>query len=167
MNEEHVISLYQAWEEDRLDTEERREIQRHLTNCEPCREYFEKMSTLLDFTNPSLLPHLEADPFLPTRIRAIVGAGAAAREGNETTRATAGTTAPFYKSASAWLRVSLAGVMTVAAVTAGVYLGSGLASSRTANGDTAIVTAYYEAVSQSSFAVEWGDVIEENGEDQQ
>jgi predicted anti-sigma-YlaC factor YlaD len=151
MNEEHVITSYQAWEEKRLDKEERRVIQLHLQDCESCRDYFEKMSTLLDTTDPSLLPRLEADPFLPTRIRAIVDSG---------------VTATSFARAAAWLRVSFVGVMAVIAVAAGVYLGKGLATTESANGDAAIVTAYYEAVAQTEFAGAWGDVIEEKEEEQ-
>jgi hypothetical protein len=57
--------------------------------------------------------------------------------------------------------------MMAVAVVAGVYLGKGLATPRSTNGDTAIVTAYYQAVAQTGFAGSWGDVVEENAEDQQ
>jgi hypothetical protein len=63
--------------------------------------------------------------------------------------------------------VSITGAMTVAAVAAGVYLGRGLATMRSTNGDAEIVTAYYEAVAQTGFAGDWGDVIEEDEEEQQ
>jgi anti-sigma factor RsiW len=151
MNEEHVIRSYHAWDEDRLTPEERRAVERHLTDCESCREYFEKMSALLAFMNPSLLPRLEADPFVPTRARATVDGRRGARS------------VPFGKAA-AWLRVSLAGVVTLVAVTAGVYLGKGLATTQSKSGDTEIVTAYYEALAQTGFAGDWGDVIEEEEE---
>ncbi|MEJ2722179.1 MAG: zf-HC2 domain-containing protein [bacterium] len=158
MGDKHVISLFQVWEEDRLDAEERRVVQRHLKNCKPCREYFEKMSMLLDSTDPSLLPRLEPDPFLPARIRALYGANDGAKTG-------AGL--PRVGALPPWLRAAFAGLMTAVAVAAGVYLGRGLATPRSTNGDTAIVTAYYEAVAQTGFAGSWGDVIEENAEDQQ
>ena len=179
MNEEHVITSYQAWEEERLDTEERRVIQRHLQDCESCGDYYEKMSALLDTTNPSLLPHLEADPFLPTRVRAIVDAGvpvtgtgvpAASRDALTGEHVPAGRAAKApaasYGRAAAWLRVSVAGAMTVTAIVTGVYLGRGLAKTQSTNGDAEIVTAYYEAVAQTEFAGDWGDVIEEKEEEQ-
>jgi len=176
MNEEHVIKSFQAWDEDRLDQEERRVVRRHLANCEPCRDYFEKMSEMLGNTDPSFLPRLETDPFLPTRIRAIVEAGerdplvapadsSAATVGKQDVVARGRKTTPYGKAA-AWLRVSFAGAMTVIAVVTGVYLGRGLATTETANGDAEIVTAYYEAVAQTGFAGDWGDVVEVETEEQ-
>ncbi|UCH83722.1 MAG: zf-HC2 domain-containing protein, partial [Candidatus Latescibacterota bacterium] len=170
------ISFYQAWDEKRLNPEERRIVQQHLADCRSCRDYYDKMSALLNASDPSLLPSLEADPFLPTRIRALAedSAAAAARTtatGAEQTAAIGGgpndgVARATYPKVIPWLRVSLAGALTAIAVAAGIFLGKGLAATPGANSDSAIVTAYYDAVAQTGFVGDWGDVIEEEEEEQ-
>ena len=65
MKNNHVIKSYHAWDENRLGEEERRLIRQHLEECAECRRYYESMSLMLGSPNPSLLPRLEPDPFLP------------------------------------------------------------------------------------------------------
>ncbi|UCG53019.1 MAG: zf-HC2 domain-containing protein, partial [Candidatus Latescibacterota bacterium] len=147
----HFITSYQAWDEDRLNAEERRRVQQHLGECVECRRYFETMSVLLEKTDSSLLPRIEPDPFLPTRIRAMDKA----------------TRTPIPRCFIAWARISLVSVMIMIALSAGIYLGRGLATATRSNGETEIASAYYEAFSQSGFAAVWGDVVDGDEEEQQ
>ena len=153
MKHEHVIRSYQALEEGMLNPEERREIQRHLKECTECRTFFEKMSLLLDARDPSLLPTLEPDPFLPTRIRAL----------QESRPATGG-----FRRAVGWARLSLASLAVLAAALSGVYLGAGLSTASRSVDDSEIIGAYYEAFSPTEFASGWEDLFENgDGDDQQ
>ncbi len=94
----------------------------------------------------ALLPRLEPDAFLPTKIRAL--------SDDRRARAT-GMKRPGW----GWLRLSLASAAFAIAVAAGVFLGTGLSTASYANGESEIVEAYYEAFSQSGFADEWENVI--------
>jgi len=152
MKREHVIDSYQNWNENRLEAEERREIQRHLKGCVDCRQYFEKMSLLLDQHDPSFLPHLEPDPFLPTRIRALAEGGEVVEREN-------------LRRAVGWLRLSVASALTLVAVTTGAYLGLGLSATNGSADDSEIIAAYYDAFSQSEFASGWDDLVE-NGQEE-
>ena len=143
MKHKPVIRRYQGWIEGSLGTEERRDIERHIGECNDCRWYYEKMSRLLEKTDPALLPHLVPDPFLPTRIRAMT----------ENRRAR-----PVDRRA-AWVRRSLAGAAFVLAVTAGVFLGRGLSANARLAGETDLAGAYYEAFSPADIAGGWVDVM--------
>jgi predicted anti-sigma-YlaC factor YlaD len=128
-------------------------VQTHLDDCAECRMYFERMSRLLERPESSDLPRLEPDPFLPARIRAMADDSSADR---------ARATAPGRAIAKplGWLRLSSLGVMFVVAVAAGVYLGQSIALPRIQNGDSQLVSSYYEAFSQSSFADDWEQLLD-------
>jgi predicted anti-sigma-YlaC factor YlaD len=150
MKNVHVIKSYQAWDDGRVTPEERRTIQQHLEECAECRRYYENMSLLLEKPDPSLLPRLEPDPFLPTRIRAEV-------EGKKTRHA--------RRRAAGWARLSAAGAMVVVAATLGVYLGTGLSTGTQSVDDTEMINAYYQAFSPTSIVDDWASLLE-NGEDE-
>jgi len=109
------------------------------------REHADKLSKLLEASDASLLPRLEPDPFLPARIRALAEASRGRRQ-----------------RAGRWLRASFVGAGLALSVVCGVYLGSGLsaAGGPAGNGDSEILSAYYDAFTQSGFAVEMDDVLE-------
>jgi predicted anti-sigma-YlaC factor YlaD len=148
MDHEWIIASYLAWDEDRLDPVGRRRVQLHLEECTNCRAYFEKMSLLLDTLDPSLLPTLEPEPYLPTQIRALAERRGATR----------------LRRAVAWARVSLATLSVVVAAFSGVYLGASLTAVQSSVDDSEIIGAYYEAFSPSEFMDGWEDLIE-NGEE--
>lgn len=149
MEHRTVRDKYQAWCEGRLAAGELRGVRDHLDACVECRLYYERMTLLLEKTDPALLPRLAPDPFLPARIRALA---------EERKRG------PVRGRALAWLRLSLAGVMLFFAATAGVYLGQELStasrSADTAQG-TDIAEAYYEAFAPSDFSGVWESVLDE------
>ena len=137
---------YQAWIEDGLGAEERRSVEQHLDECGECRTYFEKISLLVERPHPTLLPRLAADPFLPSRIRALAEERGAARG---------------RRSAVGWVRVSVGSVMLILAAAAGVYLGKGLYTNTRSAEETELAQAYYEAFSPSDFAGVWEDLFVE------
>jgi predicted anti-sigma-YlaC factor YlaD len=147
MDHRAVREKYHAWCEGRLTAGERRGVRDHLDGCAECRLYYERMSLLLEKTDPALLPRLSADPFLPSRIRAL----AADRRAR-----------PVRARALGWLRFALGGVMLVFAAAGGVYLGQGLSTASrgtdTARG-TDIAEAYYEAFAPSDFSRVWESVL--------
>ncbi len=149
-----VKENYQAWSDGRLGAGERRSVEEHLGACDECRTYYAKMSILIEKTDPALVPRLAPDPFLPSRVRAVVDG-----RRNQT----------IQRRARGWLRVSAAGVVFVVAVTAGVYLGRGLTTGRDNAEEARIAEAYYEAFSPSDFSGVWESVLnnaDRNGADE-
>jgi predicted anti-sigma-YlaC factor YlaD len=154
MKHARIKRSYLDWIEGNLGEEERRKIERHIRECDLCRSYYEKMSRILEKTDPALLPHLAPEPFSATRIRAIA---APRRERRSGTRA-------------AWARRSLAAMALLVAVTAGVYLGRGLSSNGGLAEETELAEAYYEAFSPTDIAGGWAGVMtqtESNGQNGQ
>lgn len=155
MKHKHVKRLFHAWSEKRVGEDERREVEQHLEECADCRLYFDRMSALLQKLDPSLLPRLEADPFLPTRIRAQAGGAGEA-------------SALPARARAVWPRFSVLSAVLVAALAVGVFLGRGLSkvvATSAQQDDSDIVEAYYSAFSQSGFASDWESVISDDEEE--
>ena len=126
MNDDHVKKQFQAWSEGRLDKTRRLRIQQHLDDCQSCRAYFDKMAILLEKPDAALLPRIEPDPFLPTRIRALA---------EEASRA------PVARKRR-WLQWSFNGAMIAVAALIGIYVGKGVAIGNGTSGDEEIISAY-------------------------
>lgn len=164
MKHRHVISRFQAWSEGRAGESERRDIVRHLERCDDCRRYFEKMTKLMEGIGANSLPHLEPDPFVPERIRAIAREIPASRA---ETPAGTNAIAPF-RPAFGRLALSLTGVAALAAVAIGIVFGAGLSGkidTATRAENAAIVEAYYEAFSPSDIQSNWESALEADKED--
>lgn len=153
MKHERIIRRYQGWIDGSLGTEERREIERHTAECEECRAYYEKMTLMLEKTDPALLPRLTPDPYLPARIRALSAGGktrpVSRRAGLEW----------FGHRRTAWTRVSLAGAALFAAVIGGVLLGQGISTNASYVQETELASAYYEAFAPADIAGGWADAV--------
>ncbi len=153
MKHERIIRRYQDWIDGGLGTEERREIEHHIGECEDCRAYFEKMTLMLEKTDPALLPRLTSDPFLPARIRALSASGktrpVSRRAGLEW----------FGPRRAAWARVSLAGAALFLAVIGGVLLGRGISASSSYAQESELASAYYEAFAPADIAGGWADAV--------
>jgi predicted anti-sigma-YlaC factor YlaD len=144
----HVTRQFQAWLEGTLESGDRLRIARHLESCEDCSTYFAAMSRLLEKPTAADLPRLEADPFLPTRIRAMAG------------KTRAGSGLPVVRRrALGWVGLSLMSAMCVLAVAIGVHIGKDLSAAASRNGDTEIISAYYDAFSPSELADDWAQLI--------
>jgi len=157
MKSRHVINDFQTWIEDQVDDAERRDIQLHLDQCDNCRLFFDKMKRVMEGFDPASLPHLEPDPFLPARIRAIAS--------GDPTAATGGVGPALGR-----LGKSVLVSAVFAAAVIGVVFGSGLSSRVTASAlaeDAAIANAYHEAFSPSDVTSDWEYVLEAEDEDEE
>ncbi len=157
MKTRHVISDFQAWIEDQIDDAGRSEIQLHLDQCDNCRLFFDKMKRVMEGFDPASLPHLEPDPFLPVRIRAIAS-------GDPT--AVAGDVGPALGRLG---KSALVSAVSAAAVI-GVVFGSGLSSRVTASAlaeDAAIANAYHQAFSPSDVTSDWEFALEAEDDDEE
>lgn len=163
MKKRHVISHFPAWIEGRVDDTERRDIQRHLDQCSGCRRFFDEMTRVLEGFDPASLPHLEPDPYLPVRIKAL-----ASGDPTAVTEEKAGSQAALPPLLGR-LRKTAITAIGLAAATIGIILGIGLSSRVTASSlaeDEAIASAYREAFSPSGVSSGWEYAMDdENTED--
>lgn len=159
MKHRHVIKRFQRWHERLAGEDERREIQRHLDDCDDCRRYFEKMTRLMEGIDSARLPHLEPDPFLPARIRAIAGEDRD-RSGERAGSSVAGR--PLFGR----FGVSVLAAAVAVALGVGVFLGSGLSARAASRAeDAALVGEYTDAFAQSGIDRDWESVVAEGEED--
>lgn len=146
MNHHHMKSLFLRYSEGKLTEEERVSVEGHLAGCPECRRYYERLSEVLTPGGNFQLPQLEPDPFLPTRVAALV---------EEQRRK------PMRSPLAAAVRVSFAAALMAGAVMLGVSLGDGLAPLRQdQEGSDEYLSSYYEAISQQGFATTWTSVME-------
>jgi len=102
----------------------------------------------------SALPQLEADPFLPTRIKAL-----AENEDREHAKR-------FGWQGIGAIRLAFSTLMIVFAVSLGIYLGKGLATSQQYS-ESNLVSEYYQAFNQQSYSDNWEYVLEDESGGQQ
>lgn len=163
MAPKHVINDFQAWNDGQVNEKNRLAIDQHLIECAGCRAYFEKMAKFLEQMDPASIPHLEADPFLPTRIRAL---SAGNRDNAETPAKAASLRA--RKKPFGWAGVTAMGVMIIAAVWMGAYFGERLSTmslSSSQYDEADIISSFYDEFSPSGFAGDWETILEKNEEE--
>ncbi len=149
----HVTKWYVDWSEKRLSAGRMTRVEQHLQTCQTCRRYFEKMDALMAPADPAALPQLQPDPYLPGRIRALSGQRSATGRGE----LPAGTGLPNKA------QLGFSGVMLIAAIFIGGYLGKGLAAYQTtpplSNSDSSLVVQYYDAFAYDGFTESWETVV--------
>lgn len=146
MNHHQMKSLFLRCSEGKLAEQERLSVEGHLAGCSDCRQYYERLSDVLTPGGRFELSQLEPDPFLPTRVAALVGE-----------RRKRDVRHPLLAAT----RVSFAAALLMGAITLGIYLGDGLAPSELSpQGSDEVFSSYYEAIAQEGFATSWTSVIE-------
>ena len=121
MNREHVKKSFLDWSEGKLASDKKAVVDHHLESCPECQAYFRKMAAALDKPGKTILPKLEADPFLPTRIKAL-----AEEKQKKISLKT--------QKAIRWnraIRLSFSAFLLLIAASIGVFLGRELATANT------------------------------------
>ncbi|RMI08898.1 MAG: hypothetical protein D6681_07605 [Calditrichaeota bacterium] len=148
----HVRKYVVDWMDGRLSPEKRAAVEAHLEGCRECRNYFRRMSELLGPADPDALPRLEADPYLPTRIRAEMEAAAPDVPGRR-------------RSLPVTLRWAIASALLTLAIVTGVFLGRGLYESSRDYGASEVALVYYQAFTlPEGYTDDWQTLVSENGE---
>lgn len=156
MEKKHVTKNFIDWADGKLDARQREQVETHLQSCLGCRRYYEKMSAVFsEKADLSALPQLDADPFLPTRIKAL--ADKKDREDSDKWYNWQGIGA---------IRLAFSTLMIVFAVSLGIYLGKGLATSQQ-NSESDLISEYYQAFNQQSYSDNWEYILEEESGVQQ
>ncbi len=144
----HIKSLLLPWLELTLDAHQQQLVEEHLKECALCRKYFDTMSvTLLPSRDSS--PHtVVADPYLPTRIRAMA----------ESSRGEA------HRVKGIVARWAFTTVMFVTAVVFGIYMGERLSYRTSVITDQNIITEYSESLEVGGIADRLQTVAQTNTE---
>ena len=137
MNHRRTKDYFVDYQDGRLDRAIRTQIDEHLRACHACSEYYRKMALLLQPSDNTLLPNLKPGPFA----------------GWPSAPQPAG---PFRR----WATVAAAAAMLVVAIVTGSYLGRSLSATTAQDSDTDLISAYYDAFSQSAFGSSLDAVVE-------
>lgn len=144
-----IRSLLIGWIDRSLSEQQRRSIEDHLTECSPCRQYFETMSqALLPSSNPPQ-PSLIADAYLPTRIKSLADHSTS----EAVTRRVAISRWTFRTAAFS------------VAVVFGVYLGEKLSYETTTVTDQNIIAEYSTSLETSGIEGRLQTVTQATGEE--
>jgi predicted anti-sigma-YlaC factor YlaD len=156
MKKRHVTKNFLDWTDEKLDARQREQIEMHLQNCPDCRTYYEKMSAVFsEKTDLSALPQLEADPFLPARIKALAG---------KKDRTPSDKWFGWQRIGA--IRLAFSTLLIILAASLGIYLGKGLATSQQYS-ESDLISDYYQAFNQQSYSDNWEYVLEEESGVQQ
>ena len=149
MKHKKIIENLIPWMEKKISLEQREAIDQHLQECPNCQHYYKVMQHVLENPDIASLPHLEADPYLPTRIQS-----------GEARSKTSSQPAPLF----AGLRWSFVTALLVIGMSFGAFMGYSLFQPLNGN-DSGIVTAYYQAFNQGETTYQLEEIIIlENGE---
>lgn len=135
MTHHTIIDRFLEYEEGRLAADTKEEIERHLAGCASCAAAYGLFRRALT-PGTEQVRALTADPFLPTRIRAI------AKEQHRRIR---------------WMRavrVSFASLALAVALASGIYLGKGI-SAATTTSSTDIASELASSISASDLGDQW------------
>jgi len=137
MKRKHVKYLFQDWLEKKLDGQNRNKVEVHLEDCEDCRIYYQKLSTIINQPKSSSIKNLQPDPYLPTRIKSLLE-----KEISEDSDSRS-----FYL-----LRWIISTGVLIVAFSMGIFLGNGLYTSFRKQVESELISAYYEAWSQDTIS---------------
>ncbi|MCX6134326.1 MAG: zf-HC2 domain-containing protein [Ignavibacteriales bacterium] len=132
----HIRSLLLPWIELRLNARDQQLVESHLKECPSCRAYFERLSAALLPAQEVPRNTLAADPFLPTRIRAMVDS----------------SKQPSREVKAVVVRWTLMSAMFVAAVLCGAYLGEALSYRTSTVTEQNVITEYSESLEVGGIA---------------
>ena len=144
----HIRSLYLPWVENRLSDADRNLVTKHLEECASCNDYYGKLSAALLPSNEDSRVPLMADPFLSTRIRALVDSKTERPQG---AKAVVG-------------RWTLTTAIFAAAICCGVYIGEKLSYRTTAVVDQNVIPGYLESLETGGIADRLQSIAQSNVE---
>jgi predicted anti-sigma-YlaC factor YlaD len=144
----HIRSLLLPWLELTLDAQQQQLVEEHLKGCETCREYFNEMSVILLPSQDSSPTVLSADPYVPTRIRAMAESAGPQSNG-------------VKGFVARWV---LRTVMFAMAVVFGIYMGERLSYRTSVVTDQNIITEYSESLEVGGIADRLQTIAQANTE---
>jgi predicted anti-sigma-YlaC factor YlaD len=144
MTHEKAQTLFADLQSGLLHSSKKNEVEQHLSECGSCRTLYDVFTLALNVDTPR--HRLAADPFLPTRIRAI-----------------AADRAPSHPSVKTALRWSVASVAFSVAVALGILLGEGISHPRQTVGtvgDEMLVSEFASTLSQYTVTDQWNSAVQ-------
>ena len=141
----HLTYLYLEFREKKLPESIMNEIERHLSVCPECEEYFQKMDLLFNVKNLWKIIDLEPDPYLPSKVTMLMS----------------NNPRPGRKQFRPRLIPLTVGTAALAlAVSLGIFLGKGIAPSVEKVDSTTIAATYIESFQQHGFGDHWGMALD-------
>ena len=144
----HIRSLILPWLELTLDAQQQQFVEEHLKECAACRKYFDSMSVVLLPSQVSSPNVLSADPYLPTRIRAMAESRDREPDG-------------VKGIVARWV---LRTIMFVMAVVFGIYMGEQLSYGTSPVTEQKIITEYSESLEVGGIADRMQTIAQTNTE---
>ena len=141
MTHEKAQTLFADLQSGLLNTSKKNEVEQHLNECGSCRTLYNVFTLALNADAPRHT--LKADPYLPTRIRALAADGAHP-----------------HRSTKAVLRWSFASIAFGAAVAIGILLGEGISHPRQTTSEETIVSDFASAFSQYTITDQWNSAVQ-------
>ncbi len=127
--DKHIKHLVIDLLENKLSDEKKRSVKNHLNRCGECGVYYNQMQKILTPAGTDILPELDPDPFLPTRVKANAQPKNISKKNISTLI----------------IRWSLITAASFAAILIGILLGTRLSKNQAAYNNREIITAYSEA----------------------
>jgi predicted anti-sigma-YlaC factor YlaD len=128
MTAKHVIKYFIKWSEQKNTPYTRAMIEHHLKDCEECQKYYLFMGNVFKGAKNELLPKLEYEPYLPTKIRALAQKKST-KSGN------------IYHNRIPTIRKISFGLLLIFAILMGVFFGKWMSPSIN-DGDTELIYSY-------------------------
>ena len=152
MKKSHMKKYFLDWNEKELSQLKMEAIDKHLKTCATCKIYFDKMQLFLEKPEPTAIPELQPDPFLPTRIK----------QKDKPT----GSRVTLAGLLRARFRLTFGTAMIIFALISGVFLGKWI-SGNGAISETEIVLSYTSMFSNQGVGELWNKIITEKDGEQQ
>ena len=141
MRHEKAQTLFADLQSGLLLSSKKHEVEQHLSECGSCRKLYDLFTFALSIETPR--QRLQADPFLPTRIRAL-----------------AAEHSPSHRSVNRALQWSFASAAFGIAVTLGILLGEGISHPRQTASEEMIVSEFATAFSQYTITDQWSSAVQ-------
>jgi predicted anti-sigma-YlaC factor YlaD len=132
----HVKDNFLEYHEKKLSGIAMSSVEEHLRHCAGCASYYRMMDEIVNAKDRSLVPEIEADPYLPSKIKTLFESGGIPRR---------------HSLRHGWISVSLGTAVVVIAIGIGIFLGRGIAVSTYSADNASIATSYLEAFTQRGF----------------
>jgi predicted anti-sigma-YlaC factor YlaD len=132
----HIVERFLEYHENKLSESAMHAIEEHLGKCKACASYYRVMSEVVMPAEREVIPEIELDPYLPSRVKALVESGGSSRPLSLRHR---------------WVMMTLGAAAFCVAIGIGIILGKGLGTSTYTTDNASIATTYLEAFTQRGF----------------
>lgn len=151
MKNQHIKKYFLEWSEEKLSSNQIEMIKNHLVHCDECREYYTKMEAFLAEPDSSDLPRLQADFFLPTKIKELAKQNGSKRS--------------LRASKKIKYQLTFGTIIVFFALISGIFMGKWI-SQTPAISETEVVLSYSSMLSDDGINQVWDNIATETNSQQ-